>query len=373
MIKVLLVFGTRPEAIKLCPVLLYLRRLSRDFRVQCCVTAQHRAMLDQVLQVFDVVPDFDLNLMRHGQSLAQLSASILEALEDILVSERPGIVLVQGDTTTTFCAALSAFYQHIPVGHVEAGLRTGDLGQPFPEELNRVLTTRLSTLHFAPTSGAAANLRREGVPEDCISVTGNTGIDAVLQVRDQLEAGQLPSAVWPDLDPSKRLLLVTAHRRENFGAPLEAICRALLRLAARPDVQIVYPVHYNPNVAVPVTRLLGKERNIILYEPLEYLPFIDLMRRAYLVITDSGGIQEEGPSLGKPVLVMREKTERPEAVEAGTVKLVGVDPDRIVREAERLLDDRNERERMCRIHNPYGDGHASQRIAEAILEAFEPR
>ena len=370
MIKVLLVFGTRPEAIKLCPVLLQLRRLSRDFRVQCCVTAQHRAMLDQVLEVFDVVPDFDLNLMQPAQSLAQLSAGILEALENILFSERPNIVLVQGDTTTTFCAALSAFYQHIPVGHVEAGLRTGDLQQPFPEELNRVLTTRLSTLHFAPTGGAAANLRREGVAEDCISVTGNTGIDAVLQVRDKLEAGQFPGAMWPDLDPSKRLLLVTAHRRENFGAPLEAICRALLRLAQRPDVQIVYPVHYNPNVAGPVTRLLAAERNIILYEPLDYVPFVDLMRRAYLVITDSGGIQEEGPSLGKPVLVMREKTERPEAVEAGTVKLVGADPDRIVREAERLLDDPNERERMCRIHNPYGDGHASERIAAALSDAF---
>ncbi len=372
MIKVLLVFGTRPEAIKLCPVLLQLR-LSGNFHVQCCVTAQHRSMLDQVLGVFDVVPDFDLNLMQPAQSLAQLSAGVLEALENILFSERPDIVLVQGDTTTTFCAALSAFYQHIPVGHVEAGLRTGDLGQPFPEELNRVLTTRLSTLHFAPTSGAAANLRREGVPEDRIWVTGNTGIDAVLQVRDKLEAGQFPSAVWPNLDPSKRLLLVTAHRRENFGAPLEAICTALLRLARRPDVQIVYPVHYNPNVEGPVKRLLGAERNIILYEPLEYVPFVDLMRRAYLVITDSGGIQEEGPSLGKPVLVMREKTERPEAVEAGTVKLVGCDTDRIVGEAEFLLDDRDERERMCRIHNPYGDGHASERITEAILKAFGPR
>src|ERR1017187_10011001 len=352
MIKVLLVFGTRPEAIKLCPVLLQLRRLSRDFRVQCCVTAQHRAMLDQVLEVFDVVPDFDLDLMQPGQSLAQLSARILEALENVLFSERPTIVLVQGDTTTTFCAALSAFYQHIPVGHVEAGLRTGDLGQPFPEELNRVLTTRISTLHFAPTSGAAANLRREGVREDCISVTGNTGIDAVLQVRDKLETGQLPSAVWPDLDPSKRLLLVTAHRRENFGAPLEAICSALLRLAARPDVQIVYPVHYNPNVAGPVKPLLGEERNIILYEPLDYVPFVDLMRHAYLVITDSGGIQEEGPSLGKPVLVMHEKTERPEAVEAGTVKLVGADPDRIVREAGRLLAEQLARKRTQSGNNP---------------------
>lgn len=311
MIKVLLVFGTRPEAIKLCPLLLQLRRMTGEFRVQCCVTAQHRSMLDQVLEVFGVVPEFDLDLMQPAQSLPQLSARILEALENILFSERPDVVLVQGDTTTTFCAALSAFYQHIPVGHIEAGLRTGDLQQPFPEELNRVLATRLSTLHFAPTSGAAANLRREGVAEDCIFVTGNTGIDAVLQVRGKLEAGQLPSAVWPDLDPAKRLLLVTAHRRENFGAPLEAICSALVRLAKRPDVQIVYPVHYNPNVAGPVTRLLAAERNIILYEPLDYVPFIDLMRRAHLIITDSGGIQEEGPSLGKPVLVMREKPNDP--------------------------------------------------------------
>jgi UDP-N-acetylglucosamine 2-epimerase (non-hydrolysing) len=230
----------------------------------------------------------------------------------------------------------------------------------------------MASLHFAPTSGAAANLRREGVAEGSISITGNTGIDAVLQVRDRLESGELPASQWPDLDPNKRLLLVTAHRRESFGAPLEAICQALRRLAARPDVQIIYPVHYNPNVAGPVRRLLGAERNIILYEPLEYVPFIDLMRRAYLVLTDSGGIQEEGPSLGKPVLVLRDKTERPEAVQAGTVKLVGADPGRIVRETEYLLDDHAEFERMCRIHNPYGDGHASERIAAATLKALSP-
>ena len=372
MAKVLLIFGTRPEAIKLCPVLSHLRSRPADFQAKCCVTAQHRSMLDQVLEAFGVIPDYDLDLMLPGQSLAQTSARILAALEGVLQTERPDMVLVQGDTTTTFCAALSAFYCQIPVGHVEAGLRTGDLQQPFPEELNRVLTTRLSTLHFAPTEGAAHNLQREAVPRERIFVTGNTGIDAVLQVRDRLEAGLLPAGRWPGLDPAKRIILVTAHRRENFGAPLEAICQALLRLAKRGDVQIVYPVHHNPNVAGPVRKLLGAEPNIVLFDPLDYVPFVDLMRRAYLLITDSGGIQEEGPSLGKPVLVMREKTERPEAVEAGTVKLVGTDTGRIVKEAEFLLDNRQEFERMSRIHNPYGDGHASERIAEAILKALGP-
>lgn len=370
MIKVLLVFGTRPEAIKLCPVLLHLRRRPGDFQVNCCVTAQHRQMLDQVLQVFGVEPEYDLNLMQPGQTLAQSSARILAALEAVLAAERPDIVLVQGDTTTTFCGALAAFYGRIPVGHVEAGLRTGDLAQPFPEELNRVLTTRLSTLHFAPTQGAAANLRREDVPAERIVVTGNTGIDAVLQVTEKLRAGRLTGGDWPGLDPTRRLLLVTAHRRENHGAPLEAICEALVRLARRGDVQIIYPVHRNPNIAGPVEQLLGAEPAILLCDPLDYVPFVDLMRRAYLLITDSGGIQEEGPSLGKPVLVMREKTERPEAVEAGTVKLVGTSAERIVRETERLLEDREEYQRMSRAHNPYGDGHASERIGDALLAWF---
>jgi UDP-N-acetylglucosamine 2-epimerase (non-hydrolysing) len=352
--KVLLIFGTRPEAIKLCPVLLHLRARPSEFQVKCCVTAQHRQMLDQVLQVFGVVPDYDLNLMQPGQTLAQSSARILAALEGVLAAERPGIVLVQGDTTTTFCGALAAFYARIPVGHVEAGLRTGDMSQPFPEELNRVLTTRLTSLHFAPTEGAAENLRRDNVPPDRILVTGNTGIDAVLQVNEKLAKGELAGIDLPGLDPSRRLLVVTAHRRENHGAPLEAVCEALVRLARRGDVQIVYPVHRNPQVAGPVERML------------DYVPFVDLMRRAYILITDSGGIQEEGPSLGKPVLVMREKTERPEAVEAGTVKLVGTNVERIVSEAEFLLDNRVEFERMSRAHNPYGDGHASQRIADAL-------
>jgi UDP-N-acetylglucosamine 2-epimerase (non-hydrolysing) len=364
--KVLLIFGTRPEAIKLCPVLLHLRGRAAEFQVKCCVTAQHRQMLDQVLQVFGVTPEYDLDLMQPGQTLTQSSARILAALAGVLTVERPDIVIVQGDTTTTFCGALAAFYARIPVGHVEAGLRTGDLTQPFPEELNRVLTTRLSALHFAPTEGAADNLRRDNVPADRIFVTGNTGIDAVLQVSEKLRTGELPGVDLPGLDPSKRLLVVTAHRRENHGAPLEAICEALVRLARRGDVQIVYPVHRNPKVAGPVEKLLAGERAIHLCEPLDYVPFVDLMRRAYLLITDSGGIQEEGPSLGKPVLVMREKTERPEAVEAGTVKLVGTDADRIVRETELLLEDRAEFERMSRAHNPYGDGHASERIGDVL-------
>lgn len=366
MTRVLLIFGTRPEAIKLCPVLLHLRSRPQEFEAKCCVTAQHREMLDQVLNAFGVTPDYDLDLMQPGQTLAQMSARILAALEGVLADEKPDVVLVQGDTTTTFCGALAAFYARIPVGHVEAGLRTGDLAQPFPEELNRVLTTRLSAIHFAPTEGAAVNLRSDGVRPQWIFVTGNTGIDAILQVNRKLCAGELPGIELPGLDPTKRLLLVTAHRRENHGAPLEAICHALRRLARRGDVQVVYPVHRNPQVTGPVERLLGRETGIMLCDPLDYVPFVDLMRRAYLLITDSGGIQEEGPSLGKPVLVMREKTERPEAVQAGTVRLVGTDADRIVTATELLLENRAEFERMSRAHNPYGDGRASERIGDAL-------
>ena len=366
--KILIVFGTRPEAIKLCPVLLHLRR-SGHFQVRVCVTAQHRSMLDQVLAAFEVTPDYDLNLMQPGQTLAQLTARILSALEPVIQAEQPDMLLVQGDTTTTLAGALAAFYQHIPIGHVEAGLRTGDLAQPFPEEMNRVLTTRLAALHFAPTEAAQNNLLAEGVAPQRIAVTGNTGIDAVLYVRDALIAGRLPVGDWPQLDPSKKLIVVTAHRRESFGEGFAHICDALTRLARRDDVQLIYPVHRNPNVMDPVYRQLDGLPNVFLVEPLDYVPFVDLMRRAYLLITDSGGIQEEGPSLGKPILVMREKTERPEAVAAGTVKLVGTDADRIVQEAERLLDDEAEYHRMARIHNPYGDGHASDRIRHAI-EAY---
>ena len=368
--KLLFVFGTRPEAIKLCPVLTHMRTRPEEFSPRVCVTAQHRHLLDQVLAVFGVSSHHDLGAMLPGQTLFQSTTRILAGLEAVLLAEKPDMVLVQGDTTTTFCGALAAFYLKIPIGHVEAGLRTGDMLQPFPEEMNRVLAARLATLHFAPTSGAADNLKREGIAAGSISVTGNSGIDAVLSVRDGLEQGKLPPEDWPQLDASKKLILVTAHRRESFGAGFEQICAALAALAVRDDVQIVYPVHPNPNVQGPVSRHLAGRENIFLIEPLDYVPFVDLMRRAYILLTDSGGIQEEGPSLGKPVLVMRDKTERPEAVLAGTVRLVGPDTQRIVAEAARLLDDPQEYSRMARRHNPYGDGHASRRIADAINYYF---
>jgi UDP-N-acetylglucosamine 2-epimerase (non-hydrolysing) len=370
MIKVLFIFGTRPEAIKLCPLV---RRMAQEeeFEVRVCATAQHRSMLDQVLEAFGVRPDWDLDLMAPGQTLFQSTARIVAGLEPVLAAEQPDLVLVQGDTTTTFCGALAAFYQRVPVGHVEAGLRTGDIYQPFPEEVNRVLATRLATLHFAATEWAASNLRREGVAEERIWVTGNTVTDAVLHVARELEAGRLRGRDWPELDPARKLILVTAHRRESFGEGMERICRALARLAERDDAQIVYPVHLNPNVRGPVHRILGNRRNVVLTGPLEYVPFVDLMRRAYLVITDSGGVQEEGPSLGKPILVMREKTERPEAVAAGTVRLVGTDEERIVAEAAALLENGEKYAAMARVHNPYGDGRASSRIAEIIRSFFE--
>jgi len=364
--KILLIFGTRPEAIKLCPVVRSLREHPDRFNVKVCVTAQHREMLDQVLEAFGVRPDHDLDLMLPGQTLFQSTSRILAALEKVLEAERPALVIVQGDTTTTFCGALAAFYKHIPVGHVEAGLRTGDMLQPFPEEMNRVLTSHLTALHFAATEKAAENLRREGVSPSTISVTGNTGIDAVLYVRDGLAEGRLQGKCWTELDPAKKLIVVTAHRRESFGGGFERICKALAAIANRDDVQVVYPVHPNPNVQDPVQRYLAGHPNIRLIEPLSYVPFVDLMRRAYLLITDSGGIQEEGPSLGKPILVLREKTERPEAVTAGTVKLVGTDEERIVREAALLLDHRDAYEAMARVHNPYGDGLASGRISQLI-------
>ncbi len=364
--KILLVFGTRPEAIKLCPLIRSLREHSARFDVKVCVTAQHREMLDRVLEAFEVTPDFDLDIMLPGQTLFESTSRILAGLEPVFKGERPDLTIVQGDTTTTLCGALASFYEGVPVAHVEAGLRTGDMRQPFPEEMNRVLASRLTALHFAPTEQALENLRKEGVPADSIKVTGNTGIDAVLFVRDRLEQGKLQGREWPELDPDKKLILVTAHRRESFGAGFERICRGLAELANRTDVQIVYPVHPNPNVQDPVQRLLAGHPNIRLIEPLSYVPFVDLMHRAYLLITDSGGIQEEGPSLGKPILVLREKTERPEAVTAGTVKLVGADERRLLAEANLLLDNRELYERMARIHNPYGDGRASGRISDLI-------
>ncbi len=393
---VLFILGTRPEAIKLAPLIRHLRQFPDRHSVKICVTAQHRHMLDQVLGAFEITPDFDLNVMAPDQTLSQSTSRIIAALEPVFTQAAPDLVIVQGDTTTTLCGALAAFYHRVPVAHVEAGLRTGDPGQPFPEESNRVLTSRLASLHFAPTAQAADNLRREGISRG-VWVTGNTGIDAVLYIRDRLDLVAQPDKTnvdaavaragllqaphvragmhadafgledGPDVN-AKRIVLVTAHRRESFGAGFERICRALLRLADRGDVHIVYPVHPNPNVREVVERILGSQPNITLLEPQDYVPFVDLMRRSYIILTDSGGIQEEAPSLGKPVLVLRDKTERPEAVEAGTVKLVGTDEDRIVAEAAVLLDRPEEYARRSRIHNPYGDGHASERI-EAALRA----
>jgi UDP-N-acetylglucosamine 2-epimerase (non-hydrolysing) len=371
MVRCLFVFGTRPEAIKLCPVVIHMDARPEEFEVLVAVTAQHRQMLDQVMTAFSVVPDYDLNLMTTGQTLTGLTARVLGALEEVLADAKPDIVFVQGDTTTTLAGALAAFYARIPVGHIEAGLRTGDLAEPFPEEMNRVVAGRITALHFAATEGARRNLLNENVAPDAIYVTGNTGIDAVLQVRDRLLCGDLPDGDWSFLDASKKLIVVTAHRRESFGAGFENICRALRRLAERNDVEIVYPVHRNPNVTTPVRQYLAGVSNIHLIEPLDYVPFVDLMRRAYLLLTDSGGVQEEGPSLGKPIVVMRAKTERPEAVEAGTVRLAGTDEARIVTEVARLLDDQNLYASMTRVHNPYGDGHASEKIANFTLKHFE--
>lgn len=367
---VLFIFGTRPEAIKLCPLLQKLRSSPELYSTKVCVTAQHRGMLDQVLSAFAVTPDYDLNVMTPGQTLFQSTARIIQALEQPFAASKPDLAVVQGDTTTTFCGALAAFYSGVPVAHVEAGLRTGDFRQPFPEELNRVLTARMAQLHFAATSSAAENLRREGISER-VWVTGNTGIDAVLAIRDRLERGELASGSDPGLDfhrPGKRLILVTAHRRESFGEGFGRICQALAAIADRDDVHVVYPVHPNPNVQTIVNERLRTHPNITLTQPMDYVPFVDLMRRAWLILTDSGGIQEEGPSLGKPVLVLREKTERPEAVEAGTVKLVGTDAGCIIRETTALLDRPEEYQRMSRIHNPYGDGHASERIEIALRD-----
>ncbi len=370
--RILIVFGTRPEAIKLCPLVRRLEQSPAHFEVRVCVTAQHRSMLDQVLKAFGVEPHHDLNIMLPGQTLGELTSRAVAALEPVIAAEKPDLVVVQGDTTTTFCAALAGFYARVPVAHVEAGLRTGDRLQPYPEEINRVLTTRLADLHFAATEQAAANLRADGVAGDAIFVTGNTVIDAVLYIRDSLEHGRLARPEWRFLDPGRKLILVTAHRRESFGDGFERICEALGALAARPDVQIVYPVHSNPNVQEPVRRLLNGRSNVRLLEPLEYVAFVDLMMRSNLILSDSGGVQEEAPSLGKPVLVMREKTERPEAVAAGTVRLVGTDASKIVGEATRLLDDPEHYRQMSRRHNPYGDGRACERIAEVLANRLMP-
>jgi UDP-N-acetylglucosamine 2-epimerase (non-hydrolysing) len=368
--KVLFVLGTRPEAIKLAPVLKRLREHPREFETRLLVTAQHRGLLDDALHTFAMFPDYDLDIMRPGQSLFESTARIVAALEPVLVKENPDLVLVQGDTTTTLCGALGGFYRRIPVGHVEAGLRTGDFAEPFPEEMNRALIARLATLHFASTEAASENLRREGVKAHRIFVTGNTGIDALIETRAALLSGRLRAEGLPELDLGKKLILVTAHRRESFGEGLERICQALAALAARSDVEIVFPVHPNPNVREVVHRRLGGYKTIKLIDPLAYVPFVDLMTRAHVLLTDSGGIQEEAPSLGKPVLVMREKTERPEAVAGGTARLVGTDPGRIVAETVLLLENTAEYLSRSRIDNPFGDGRASARILDVIRSHF---
>ena len=340
--------------------------------IECrvCVTAQHRQMLDQALNLFGIVPHVDLNLMKEGQDLVYVTNQALEKVYGVIGAERPDLVLVHGDTTTAYAAALAAFYRKTPVGHVEAGLRTGDMYSPWPEEMNRKLVDTLARRHFAPTQSARDNLLREGYNPAAIHVTGNTVIDALLMVVDKLrrEPGREQEILraFPYLDEGKKLILVTGHRRENFGPGFESICRALERLSRRNDTQIVYPVHLNPNVEGPVRRILGGLDNVFLLEPLDYLPFIALMRRAHIILTDSGGIQEEAPSLGKPVLVMRAVTERPEAVKAGVVRLVGTDEERIVREASELLENRQSYEAMARAENPYGDGHAARRIVEVV-------
>ncbi len=370
-LKVLTVFGTRPEAIKMAPLV---RQLAQhpEINSKLCVTAQHRQMLDQVLELFEIKPDFDLNIMKPGQDLNSITTAILTHIKEVYTEFRPDVVLVHGDTSTTFCASLAAFYQRIAIGHVEAGLRTGNIYSPWPEEANRRLTGVLTSLHFAPTTESQSNLLKENVPAANISVTGNTVIDALLLVKDKFETNpQLSSQQaqrFTFLRDNARLVLITGHRRENFGDGFERICKALGQLADKyPEVDFVYPVHLNPNVQDPVKRLLSGLSNVHLIEPLDYLPFVFLMMRSHIILTDSGGIQEEAPSLGKPVLVMRDTTERPEAVAAGTVRLVGTDAEKIVSNVSELLEDENAYRDMSFAHNPYGDGQASGRIIQTLL------
>ncbi|ASY81228.1 UDP-N-acetylglucosamine 2-epimerase [Pectobacterium polaris] len=373
--KVLTVFGTRPEAIKMAPLV---HALAQDgaFESRICVTAQHREMLDQVLRLFDITPDYDLDIMRPGQGLSEISCRILSGLEPVIAEFKPDLVLVHGDTTTTLATSLAAFYQRIPVGHVEAGLRTGNLYSPWPEEANRKLTGHLAMYHFAPTENSRQNLLREHLSDRHIFVTGNTVIDALFWVRDRIlgDAALRRSLdeKYAFLDDNKKLILVTGHRRESFGGGFERICSALADIARRhPEVQIVYPVHLNPNVSEPVNRILSGIDNVMLIAPQDYLPFVYLMNRSYMILTDSGGIQEEAPSLGKPVLVMRDTTERPEAIEAGTVKLVGTEVTSIVDAVSMLLTDEEAYQAMSRAHNPYGDGQACQRIVDALKNRQE--
>lgn len=371
--KVMAVFGTRPEAIKMAPVV---KEIAGSNRLTCtvCVTAQHREMLDQVLKLFNITADYDLDVMRPGQDLTDVTTAVLNGLRGVLRKAKPDLVIVHGDTTTTLAASLAAYYERIPVGHVEAGLRTGDIYAPWPEEINRKITGIIARLHFAPTERARQNLLHEGISQERITVTGNTVIDALLEVvqrlRSESHLADCMRSRFQFLQPDKRLILVTGHRRESFGEGFERICSALSIISARDDIQIVYPVHLNPNVKKPVEKNLDNNPRIFLIEPQDYLPFVYLMDRSHIILTDSGGVQEEGPSLGKPVLVMRETTERPEAVEAGTVRMVGTDVDEIVSNILTLLDNMPAYHAMSRAHNPYGDGNAARRIVKTLSDAF---
>mgnify|MGYP003956996321 FL=1 len=375
--KVLLVFGTRPEAIKMAPVVKEFQKNTIDFETKVCVTAQHREMLDQVLDLFEIVPDYDLNLMKPGQDLYDITSNVLLGMKEVLSDFKPDIVLVHGDTTTTSAASLSAFYQQIKIGHVEAGLRTGDLLSPWPEEANRQITGVLANYHFAPTTTSRDNLLKENKDKKSVVVTGNTVIDALFLAIDKIKnnkdlENQIKNQILNlnyQITDGKKIILVTGHRRENHGQGFINICEALKIIALNnPDIDIVYPVHLNPNVQKPVKEILSDITNIYLIEPLQYEQFIYMMDKSFFIITDSGGVQEEAPSLGKPVLVMRDTTERPEALEAGTVKLVGTDTKLIIKEAQKLLDDKMEYEKMSKAHNPYGDGKACEKIVKFIKE-----
>jgi UDP-N-acetylglucosamine 2-epimerase (non-hydrolysing) len=374
------IFGTRPEAVKLAPVIKKLEEYKEDFESIICVTAQHRQMLDQVLELFDIKPHYDLNIMKPNQSLFELTSNVLLNIQPILEKEKPDIILVQGDTTTVFVASLAAFYLKIKIGHVEAGLRTFNKYSPFPEEINRKITTCMADLHFAPTQTSKDNLLKENTEEKDIFITGNTVIDALFLTIEKLKNDELNntfsekvkgiSELINKINPKsdKKVILLTGHRRENFGQGFENICHGVKEIANNTDVEIIYPVHLNPNVREPVMRIIGGIKNIHLIEPLDYEPFVYLMSKSHIILTDSGGVQEEAPSLGKPVLVMRDTTERPEAVIAGTVKLVGTDKDLLVKETNKLLHDKNAYDSMSMAHNPYGDGKASQRIIDALLD-----
>ncbi len=377
--KILLVFGTRPEAIKMAPLVLKFQEYSQDIEAKVCVTAQHREMLDQVLEIFNIVPDYDLNIMKPGQDLYDITANILLGMKDVLAEYQPDVVFVHGDTTTTIATAMSAFYQKIPVAHVEAGLRTGDILSPWPEEANRKLTSQITTYHLTPTDTSKQNLLKENVNKNDIYVTGNTVIDALFWVLEKIEKNKnlkssLSTQIKEDFsafENDEKIVLITGHRRENFGQGFLDMCFAIKTLAeSHPNVNFVYPVHLNPNVQKPVLELLSGIDNIYLIQPLDYEPFVYLMSKTYLILTDSGGIQEEAPSLGKPVLVMRDTTERPEAIEAGTVKLVGTNPDSIVNEVNHLLTDSILYEKMSQAHNPYGDGKACDKIVKLMKDKY---